>query len=76
VGDSQVPLLRIVDASGAPGAVLCKSFDQLRYTPVQQRHFDSITLDIRDAFGEPILFETGTLVVTLHFRKAEVEYFL
>ena len=75
VGDKLVPLLRIVDATGPPGAMLYRSFDHLRYMPIQMKELDALELDIRDVYGEPILFESGTLVLTLHFRKSESQYF-
>lgn len=76
VGDTKAPLLRIIDAKGANGEMLHRSFDDARYIPLQKRNFDSIELDIRDDLGKPIPFESGKLVVTLHFRQAKSPYFL
>lgn len=76
VGDTKVPLLRIVDASGSNGEIVHRAFDDARYIPLQKKHFDSIEIDIRDDLGKPIPFETGKLVVTLHFRQCESSYFL
>jgi hypothetical protein len=76
VGDTKAPLLRIVDAGGEHGEMLYKSFDNLLYMPLQKKNFDSIEIDIRNSFGEPIAFESGQLVATLHFRRAVNPYFL
>jgi hypothetical protein len=76
VGDTLVPLLRIVDAHGRNGEMLFRHYDQPIYVPVQKKNFDSIEVDIRDCFGDPIPFENGQLTVTLHFRLSKNPYFL
>jgi hypothetical protein len=75
VGDTQAPLLRIVDATGSHSANVHRTFEQPRYMPVQKKHFDSIEVLIRDDTGEPVSFEGGKLVVTLHFCRALTPYF-
>lgn len=76
VGDTKAPLLRIIDARGENGETVHRSFDEPRYVPLQKRNFDSIELDIRDDLGNPVAFENGKLVTTLHFRQAKSPYFL
>ena len=76
VGDTKVPLLRIVDAKGENGEIIHRSYDEPRYVPLQKKNFDSIEMDLRDDLGKPIAFENGKLVVTLHFRQAKRPYFL
>ena len=76
VGDTQAPLLRIVDAGVKFGDSIHQSFETLRYIPLRKKSFDTIEVAIRDAFGKPISFESGILVVTLHFRRASSPYFL
>ena len=75
VGDTVAPLLRIVESNGYNGEMIYKIFEQPRYLPLRKKHFDVVELDIRDVFGEPILFETGHVTVTLHIRRAEKHYF-
>ena len=75
-GDTLAPLLRIVDTQGIHGDMINKSFEHLKYVPIQIKNFDTIELDIRDGYGEPVAFESGSLEVTLHFRRAENPYFL
>lgn len=76
VGDTQAPLLRIIDVEGKHGSTIHKIFDRPRYVPIQKLQFDSLELDLRDDFGKPIPFESGKLIVTLHFRKARSPYML
>jgi hypothetical protein len=76
IGDSKAPLLRIVDTAGNQGEMIYKTFHDPRYVPLQRKSFDSIEIDIRDGYGEPMAFESGQLIVTLHFRLAKNPYFL
>jgi hypothetical protein len=76
VGDTNAPLLRIVDTHGINGDMQYRSFEHPRYVPLQKKHFDSVEIDIRDSFGAPIPFESGQVIVTLHFRLAKNPYFL
>lgn len=69
VGDSLVPLLRIVPVKGKDGETIIKSYENIHYVPVQQKHFDTLEIDIRDDTGKPIPFERGKLVTTLHFKR-------
>lgn len=75
VGDTEAPLLRVVDATGHNGENVHRVFDPLRYIPLRKKQFDSIEIDIRDDIGLPISFEGGKLIVTLHFRRAANPYF-
>jgi len=69
VGDTEAPLLRIIDASGHSGDVIHRIYNPPRYLPVSRRSFDSIEIDIRTDEGEPVPFESGRLSTTLHFRR-------
>ena len=69
VGDVEAPLLRVVSAKGKNGEMQQRNFDQLRYIPLQKKHFDSVEVFIRDDLGNPIPFESGKLLVTLHFKR-------
>lgn len=73
-GDSWSKVLRTLNLS--PDGVVpffskcCTSnFAQLQYIPLQQKHFESISIDIRDGTGELLPFRFGTLSVKLHFRR-------
>ena len=75
VGDTEAPLLRVVSATGKAGDVIHRTFLAPRYLPVRNMEFDTIEIDIRDSFGKPIPFDSGSLNVTLHFRKATDSYY-
>lgn len=71
-GDIQTPLLRVVPldvGNYTYGCMKIKCFSPQRYIPLLHRGFQTIEIDIRDEFGEPIPFECGTLTVTLQFRR-------
>lgn len=74
-GDVHTPLLRVVPAAAADnrnyGSVKIRSFSPPRYVPLLRTSFQTITIDIRDEFGEPIPFEHGTLTVTLQFKRTD-----
>jgi hypothetical protein len=75
VGDTEAPLLRAVEATGKMGENVHRTFDPPRYIPVQKKHFDSILVYIRTDTGEPVPFEGGKVVASLHFRRATSSYF-
>lgn len=72
VGDTQASLLRIVDINPTKyefGSTVVKRFAPVNYIKLMKNSFQTIIIDIRDAFGKPIAFEYGTLTVTLHFKR-------
>lgn len=72
-GDVQTPLLRVVSSQVSDnynyGSMKIKTFSPPRFVPLLRTNFQTITIDIRDEFGEPIPFERGTLTVTLQFKS-------
>lgn len=68
VGDSLVPLLRIVNITGEKGQVITETFRPY-YLPINKVEFDTIEVLLCNEFGEEIHFEQGQSIVTLHFRK-------
>ncbi len=76
VGDALVPLLRIVPIKGKSGELVTKTYENVHYHPIQQKHFDTVELDIRDDSGRPVSFERGKVVTTLHFRQRRSPHFL
>jgi hypothetical protein len=76
VGDTRAPLLRIVDIDGAIGSMQVRRYERPRYVPIQLKQFDSIQIVIRDDLGKPVSFKFGKLMVTLHFQRAQNQYFL
>ena len=69
VGDSQVPLLRIVPAEGDHGELVTRVYENVHYVRLQRKSFQTIEINIRDRTGNKVPFEQGTLNVTLHFRQ-------
>ena len=76
VGDTLAPLLRILDVNTKHGTMGHRYFEKPRYVPIQKKNFGTVEIDIRDDIGEKIPFETGKLIVTLHFRRVRDNYFL
>jgi hypothetical protein len=76
VGDTKAPLLRIVRATDKSGYNEHMIYEKPLYVPLQQKTFDSIEIDIRTDVGNPIPFEYGKVIVTLHFRRSKIPYLL
>lgn len=68
VGDTNVPLLRTVPVEGRVGETVVKSYDRPHYLPVSVKHFDTVEINITDHTGTPVPFESGRVIVKLHFR--------
>jgi hypothetical protein len=70
VGDIKTPLLRVFNTDGQRGSMVAKTFFRAQYLPVSRREFETIDIQINNEIGTPMLFVTGKVVVTLHFRRA------
>jgi len=68
VGDSLVPLLRIVNITGVNDEVVTQTFRPY-YLPINKLEFDTVEVLLCNEFGEEIHFEKGQSIVTLHFKK-------
>ena len=68
LGDSQVPLLRIVPAKGNNDQLVTRVYENVHYVQFQRKSFQTIEINIRDRAGN-VPFEQGTLNVTFHFRQ-------
>ena len=75
VGDVLVPLLRIVPVEGVNGKRVNKSFLRPQYIPVDRKAFETIEVNIRRDTGESVPFESGKVLLTLHFRESKPAYF-
>ena len=76
VGDTKAPLLRSLSVSGKHGNIVREIYDKPMYVPIQKKHFESVEIDIRRDFGEPVSFVNGKSSVTLHFRMSKNPYIL
>ncbi|KAI8500863.1 hypothetical protein Bbelb_216810 [Branchiostoma belcheri] len=75
VGGVKVPLLRIVKVQGEDDAVVDHVIHVPQYLPLSRRRFEGVEINIRNHFGQPVPFERGRLIVTLHFRQRRSSYF-
>jgi hypothetical protein len=70
VGDSCVPLLRVVPVDNAIqfGEYITRTFTTPHYVPVLKRNINTIEIDIKTDYSERIHFGIGKVYVQLHFR--------
>ena len=40
------------------------------------KNFDKISINIGDEAGDLVAFEHGKVIVTLHFRRSKIQYFI
>jgi len=76
VGDTLSQLLRIVDGGTRYDKMVHRTYDRPRYFPLQKKNFDTLELSINTNTGALAPFESGTVVVVLHFRERKQPYFL
>ena len=70
VGDTVAPLLQVFSAiESNTDFYIEKIFDSPHYVPLARNNLKNITMDIRSDLGNPIQFQTGRIVVKLHFRR-------
>ena len=69
VGDSLVPLLRAVPVKGKDGDYIHHNYVAPMYLPLQRNYFSTVEINIRDDTGQPVSFETGKVIVTVHIRR-------
>ena len=75
-GDVVVPVLRTVTVKGEHGSYVSKNFERPHYVPLNNKIFDTISINIRDEAGDLVAFEYGKVIVTLHFRRSKTQYFI
>ena len=69
VGDTNAQLLKTIPVEGKFGDVIAKTFTNIQYVPIQTRSFENIEILLRNDTGDPVPFELGKVVITLHFRQ-------
>jgi hypothetical protein len=71
VGDTKAPLLRIVAMTDTNhGKVQTSTFQNIHYLPLSKHSFDTIEILLKDHAGQDLPFASGTLTVTLHFKRS------
>ena len=69
VGDTSVPLLRVVPVHGSYGSMVFKEYSSPVYSPLSKNMFSTIEVYIMDSAGRPIPFGYGKVTVLLHFKR-------
>jgi len=69
VGDTLAPLFSIVPVDGQHGDTVYRRYEKMHYFPVQKKNFDDIHNTLRDDQGAVVPFNSGKVLVSLHFRK-------
>ena len=69
VGDTSAQLLKSIPAEGKFGDIIAKTFTNIQYLPIRTKSFEAVEVLLRYDTGDPVPFERGKVVITLHFRK-------
>jgi hypothetical protein len=69
VGNTYSSLLQIVPVQGKFGDIVQYSPPKLLYLPLRSNTLNSIELNLARSSAEPISFQTGHVIVQLHFQK-------
>lgn len=75
VGDTLVPLHRIVIEEAEVGQRVSKLFMRPQYLLVSCKQFETIKVSIKTETGASVSFEFGVGLLTLHFRRCAALYF-
>ena len=67
--DSAVRLLKMINTSGIPFMTTHEEFLRPTYLPVQRGKISMIDVYITDYASNPVPFQVGTVIVTLHFQR-------
>lgn len=74
-GDSFSKVLRVINTIQNSKPTFAQNcvvdFTSRHYIPVQIKHFESVSIDIRDITGELLPFQYGTSSIKLHFRRVK-----
>lgn len=69
IGDTRASLLRVCNVSGKHGRIVHVTYERPHYVPVGRREFGTVGITINNEVGDPMPFEFGISMVTLHFRR-------
>ena len=63
------PLLRVISADRQSGKNIYHIYEKPYYLPVTRQRIDTIEISLRTDFGETLIFESGRVLVKLHFKR-------
>jgi hypothetical protein len=69
VGNIYTTLLRIVSVESKPGTHISRVFSHLYYHQVNTNNLSQIEISTKDNQGQLIKYQSGEVIVKLHFRK-------
>ena len=72
IGDANVKVIRVValdNEYGMKAQYINKIYDMPHYVPLERNNIETINITIKDSTGENVPFESGKIVLKLHFRK-------
>lgn len=74
VGDTLAPLLRVVpiELKSPPPLNNWIRFEHIQYLPINKSQSDTIEVNIRRDNGNVVPFESGKVVLTLHFKRQSI----
>lgn len=75
MNDKTIKLLKLVNTRGEPFKTTQEDYTHPTYMPLQKGKLSMIQVLIADESGDPVSFQNGTVVMTLHFRKAAQHQF-
>ena len=75
-GDVVAPVLHTVTVKGEHGNYVSKNFERPHYVSLNKKFFDTISINIRDKAGDLVAFEHSKVIITLHFKHSETQYFI
>lgn len=67
VGDTMAPLLRTFTMKKGG---IDTEFNQILYKEIEKGYIETIEINLRTEYGDLVSFESNTLSVTLHFKRA------
>ena len=71
-GNTKTQLIKVLPVEGKHGQTIYRSFDSPTYLPIGVKEFEDIRVDIRDGSGRKVQFESGRVIINLHFRKKQL----
>lgn len=68
-GGSHTSLLQVIPAQGKFGEIQHFSPQNLVYLPLRAHNISAISIRLTDTYGDNVQFQSGHVIIQLHFRK-------